>query len=168
MLSRVKCATALLILATAMLAFAENPVRVIEVPGAPLEIVEYEARYQEDGRYVTEGVRHRVIVRNPGNQAVVALGIGFYAFDAFNRYMGRPLTGISMRTLDAGDTSDGMVWVQRPSASFTFREYGTGVAFVRIARLSDGTIWDADMDYVLQRLQELEDGLTLEDIDERD
>ena len=167
MTRRLAFATALLMLAITSLAFAENPVRIIEVPGAPLEIVEYEARYQEDSRYVTEGVRHGVTVRNPGNQAVVALGIGFYAFDAFNRYMGRPLTGISMRTLDAGDTSEGMVWVQRPSAAFTFSSYGMGVAYVRIARLADGTVWEADMDYVLQRLQEFEEGLTLDDLDEQ-
>lgn len=38
-------------------------------------------------------------------------------------------------------------------------KYGTGVAYVRQARLADGSFWQADMDYVLHELQKNESGL---------
>ena len=140
-----------------------NDGMIIEVPGSPLTITSYEVAYQEDSRYAREGVRHRVTVENDGDQDVSAYGIGFFAFDAFNRNMGRPLTGIDMDTVSVGGSSSGG-WVQSVSAAFTFQGYGTGVAYVRKARLADGTVWEGDMEYVLQQLQDIESGLSLEDI----
>lgn len=140
-----------------------NDVKIIVVPGAPLDIVKYEATYQEDSRYSNEGVRHSVTLKNNGTQAVVAYGVGFFAFDAFNRSMGRPLTGIDMDTVSVGAEGGG-TWNQRPSAAFTFKSYGTGVAYLRQARLADGTIWHADMEYVLRELQGIENGLSMDDI----
>ena len=148
------------------LAFSQNESRVIDVPGAPLEIISYSARYTEGGSYSTEGIQQAVTVRNAAGQGVVALGIGFHAFDAFKRYMGRPLTGIAIFELPSDGESTRMTWTQRPTASFTFEDYGIGVAFVRIVRFEDGTIWEADMDHVLGELQEIEDSLALEDIQE--
>lgn len=154
------------LLVTAMGA-AQNEARVISVPGAPLEIVTYEARYSESGSYSTEGVRHSVTLRNTTSKDVVAFGIGFYAFDAFKRFMGSPLNGIEIGTISAGSEVTGrMTWVQRPRASFTFQSYGIGVAYVRVARFADGTIWEADMDFVLQELQTIEDDLLLDDLEE--
>ncbi|MCA1790546.1 MAG: hypothetical protein LC667_12020 [Thioalkalivibrio sp.] len=150
----------------APLAFSQNEARVIEVPGAPLEIISYSAQYDEGGSYSTEGIQQRVVVQNVSDQGVVALGIGFHAFDAFKRYMGRPLTGIAIFELRSEGESTRMSWNHRPTSAFTFEDYGIGVAFVRIVRLEDGTIWEADMDYVLGELQKIEDGLALEDIQE--
>jgi hypothetical protein len=148
-------------------AFAQrNEVRVIEVPGAPLEIASYVAMYRSRGTNVTEGIHHTVTVRNVSGQEVVAIGIGFNAFDAFKRYMGRSLTGIDISLIAVDATTGTMTWTQTPSASFTFERYGIGVAFVRLVRLADGTVWEADMDYVLRQLQEIEDSLTLEDLNE--
>lgn len=143
-----------------------NEVRIIEVPGAPLEIVAYQARYLDRGNTTPEGIRHEVQVRNVSGQEVVAIGIGFNAFDVFKRYMGRPLTGVSIAPIAVDDTTRWMSWWQTPAASFTFDQYGIGVAYVRLVRLADGTVWEADMDYVLDQLQEIEDSLTLEDLDE--
>lgn len=140
-----------------------NDARIIEIPGAPLSIMSYEASYQEEERYTREGIRHSVKVKNEGSADVLAYGIGFFAFDAFNHSMGRPLTGIAMNTVPPGKEQSG-AWSQRPSAAFTFKWYGTGVAYVRQARLSDGTVWQADMDFVLRELQKIESGLSLEDI----
>ena len=159
--------TLFLIVAIVGTAVAQNnEVRIIEVPGAPLEIASYSAEYRERGTYTTEGIHHTVTVRNVSGQEIVALGIGINAFDAFKRYMGRPLTGIAISPLAADATTRSMTWVQTPSASFTFERYGIGVAYVRLVRLADGTVWEADMDHVLRQLQEIEDGLTLEDLEE--
>lgn len=136
---------------------------VIDVPGAPLAIQNYEATYQEDSRYSREGIRHSVSITNNGDQDVLAYGIGFFAFDAFNENMGRPLNGIDMDTISVGSSSPG-AWIQSPPSSFTFRNYGTGVSYVRIARMADGSVWEADMDYVLSELQKIESDLLLEDI----
>lgn len=140
-----------------------NETRIIEVPGAPLRIKSYEADYQKEQKYTREGIRHSVSVMNDGDVEVVAYGIGFFAFDAFNESMGRPLTGIDMDSVAPGLGSSG-VWSQRPSAAFTFQNYGTGVAYVRQVRLADGTVWKADMEYVLRELQKIESDLSLEDI----
>lgn len=139
--------------------------RTIAVPGAPLKITTYQAVYQADERYQTEGIKHSVTVTNGGSQGVAAFGIGFFAFDAFNDNMGRPLTGIDMDSVGVGEESSG-AWVQRVSAPFTFQKYGTGVAYVRSARLADGSVWEADLEFVLQELQKIESDLKLEDIAE--
>lgn len=148
-------------------AVAQNEARVIAVPDAPLAIVRYEVRYSEDGTYTTEGIRHSVSIQNSGGKDVVAFGIGFYAFDAFKRYMGSPLNGIAIESIEVSSEPTGnMVWFQRPRAAFTFKHYGIGVSYVRIVRFADGSIWEADMDYVLQELQTIEDGLLLDDLQE--
>lgn len=143
-------------------AFA-NDARIIEVPGAPLTIISYKVSHQEEGRYTREGIRHSINVKNNGSRDVLAYGIGFFAFDAFNHAMGRPLTGIDMDSIAPGAESSG-TWSQSSSVAFTFKKYGTGVAYVRQARLSDGTIWHADMDFVLRELQKIESGLSLDDL----
>lgn len=97
-----------------------NDARIIEIPGAPLSIMSYEASYQEEERYTREGIRHSVKVKNEGSADVLAYGIGFFAFDAFNHSMGRPLTGIAMNTVPPGKEQSG-AWSQRPSAAFTFK-----------------------------------------------
>lgn len=150
--------------AFSFMALAEEA-RIIAVPGAPLTITAYQAVYQEDGRYQTEGVKHSVTVSNGGGNEVAAFGIGFFAFDAFNDNMGRPLTGIDMDSVELGGESSG-TWVQRVAAPFTFQKYGTGVAYVRRARLKDGSVWEADLEFVLQELQKIESDLKLEDIAE--
>jgi hypothetical protein len=155
------------VIAMSSSAFAQtNEVRIIEVPGAPLEITSYAAEYRERGTYTTEGIHHSVTVRNVSQQEIVAISIGFNAFDAFKRYMGRPLNGVDIAPIAVAETTGRMTWTQTPSASFTFARYGIGVAYVRLVRLADGTIWEADMDYVLDQLQQIEDGLTLADLDE--
>jgi hypothetical protein len=143
-----------------------NEVRIIEVPGAPLEIVTYSARYVRGTNVSNTGIEHQVTVRNVSEQEIVAISIGFNAFDVFNRYMGRPLNGVDIAPIAVAETTGRMTWTQTPSASFTFQQYGTGVAYVRFVRLADGTIWEADLDYVLDQLQDIEDSLTLEDLDE--
>ena len=145
-----------------------NQARIVEVPGAPLEIATYEARYTSLPPDQTGVIEHTVTLRNIAGQEVVAFGIGFASFDAFNRYMGRPFTGVTIATpsLAIDGRTEEMVWTQARSDAFTFRRYGLGVAYVSLVRLVDGTIWEADLDYVLDQLQEIEGSLTLEDLDE--
>ena len=167
MLHRTQPALTLIILMAllSLSAFAQNEARIIEVPGAPIIISEYSAEYRDSDRLSNEGVHHTVRLRNSGDQDVVAYGVGFFAFDAFNRFMGSPLTGVEVGTLAATNVQTSrLTWVQRPRAAFTFKTYGIGVAFVRVARLADGTVWHADMGFVLDELRKIEVGLALEDL----
>lgn len=138
--------------------------QVISIPGAPLTITSYSAEYQTDGNRQPEGILHEVRVRNEGQQEVVAYGIGFFAFDAFNDIMGPPLRVIAMNSVAVGGIYNNRT-IQRVSLPYSFKKYGTGVSYVATVRLSDGTVWDADMKYVLQELQKIESDLSSEDLE---
>jgi hypothetical protein len=65
------------------------------------------------------------------------------------------------------DTDSESVWTQSPYAAFTFRKYGTGVAYVNAVRFEDGSIWQADLTEVLTELQKFEKDLKREDLQEK-
>jgi len=142
-------------------ALAEEAI-IINQEGSPLRIDNYTATYNSGvGRYSREGIEHKVQVSNTGQQAVVAYRISFVAFDAFNEEMGRALGGVAIETVSPGANNSGS-WRQTPYASFRFQGYGTGVAYVSKARLADGTVWNADQSFVLSKLQEVQQDLTLD------
>ncbi len=138
-------------------------VQVLDQTDTPLTINEFTAQYQEGGRYSSEGIRYDVSFTNNTDQDVVAYAMGFYAFDVFNRSLGRPLEGYSVNTISAGRSNDG-AWVQRMSSPTLFRDYGTGIAYVARVRLADGTVWSYDEESILRQLQEFEESLTLDDL----
>lgn len=142
-------------------ASAESAV-IIKQPGSPLLLETYTARYQKDsGSYQREGIRHDVKLSNVSDQAVVAYKISFKSFDVFNEDMGRGLGGISVDTIAVGDNESG-AWVQKPYSAFTFKGYGTGVAYVSAVRLQDGSVWSFNEDEVLKQLQAISSDLTAE------
>ena len=135
---------------------------IVNQDSSPLQISAYNAAYNPGGtRYSTEGITHRVSLQNSGSQAVVAYQIRFVSFDAFNEDMGRPLGGVAIETVPVGGSANGS-WNQRAYASFAFEKYGTGVAYVNKVRLADGTVWNADKEFVLRRLQSVQSDLTAE------
>jgi len=150
---------------TLFLSFSVNAqtVQILDQENPPLIINEFTAKYQEGGRYSTEGIRYDVSFTNNTDQEIVAYAIGFYAFDVFNRSLGRPLSGFSVSKISPGGSDDG-AWVQRVSSPSLFKDYGTGIAYVARARLADGTVWSYDEDSVLSQLQEFEESLTLDDL----
>lgn len=156
-----------LILTTFTLIFSffanAQTVQILDQANAPLSINEFTAQYQEGGRYTTEGIRYDVSFTNNTDQEIVAYAIGFYAFDVFNRSLGRPLSGFSVTKILPGDSDDG-AWVQRVSSPSLFKDYGTGIAYVARARFADGTVWSYDEGSILSQLQEFEKSLTLDDL----
>ena len=133
---------------------------IINQQNSPLNIDSYSVWYTDGGtRYSTEGINHEVSLTNITQQAVTAYKVSFISFDAFNEEMGRALGGVSIETI-VGGMSGGGRWKHSPYAAFTFKDYGTGVAYVSKARLADGSIWTADFDFVLARLQEIQADLT--------
>lgn len=150
------------ILAVSISANAQS-VQILEQTDAPLTINEFTAQYQEGGRYSSEGIRYDVSFTNNTDQEIVAYAIGFYAFDVFNRSLGRPLSGFSVTKISPGDSDDG-AWVQRVSSPSLFKDYGTGIAYIAKARLADGTVWSYDEGNILSQLQEFEESLTLDDL----
>lgn len=136
---------------------------ILSQPDAPITIDEFEASYQEDGRYSNEGVRYDIEYTNSSSDDIVAFSFGFYAFDVFNRSLGRPLEGFTIEDLGIGDSDTG-AWVQRTYNASLFREYGTAVSYIARVRYQNGTIWEYDQDSILDQLQEFEESLTLEDL----
>jgi hypothetical protein len=144
-------------------AFAQE-VKILNQENAPISITSFTAKYQDGtSRYVSEGIRFDVNFSNISNQDIVAYALGFYAFDVFNRSIGRPLEGYSVSTIKSGSTGSG-AWVQRSSSSSLFEKYGTGIAYVARVRLADGTIWNYNSANILKQLQEFEESLTLDDL----
>jgi hypothetical protein len=147
---------------------AENSV-ILNQSNSPLKLVRYQASFEPEMRsqYLSnpDQIKHSAVYRNVSNKQIVALQIGFAAFDAFNRLMDR-FSGWSIDPISP-DTEAKGEWEQRPYAAFSFRHYGTGVAYVYAVRFADGTIWRADLNEVLVEMQKFEKELRKEDIQEK-
>ena len=101
-----------------------------------------------------------------GNSGAVQLyQIGLVAFDAFNNFMDK-FNGWSIKTIAIDGNTDS-VWNQSPYAAFSFKDYGTGVAYVNAVRFDDGSIWRADLAEVVIELQKFEKDLKKEDLQEK-
>lgn len=136
----------------------------IAAPGAPLELTWFQTGYTPSSDTTPHGsIAFRAQVENRTTQAVLAYGITFFAFDAFNEPLGG-MTGVSMNTVRAGSNETGN-WSYEPLAAFRFEKYGTGVAILKMARMADGTVWKVDPEFVLEELRKMEASLTMDDIE---
>lgn len=124
---------------------------IIGQPNSPVEIIGYTARFQRRSTYMTEGIAHSLEYRSRSTQKVVAIRFGLVSFDVFNRFLGKT-GGISMDDLVPAKTQKGE-WVSSPYADFSFL---TGLAYVDLVRLEDGTIWQADEATVLDEIRKIE------------
>jgi hypothetical protein len=136
---------------------------IIAQPNSPVGIIGYSARFQGRSTYTSEGIAHSLEYRNRGNQKVVAIRFGLVSFDVFNRFLGKT-GGISMDDLVAGKTQKGE-WVSSPYADFSFL---TGLAYVDLVRLEDGTIWQADEATVLDEIRKIEKDFDVKLLKEED
>jgi len=75
-------------------------------------------------------------------------------------------SGWSIETVAANSDASGE-WTQHTYATFSFKKYGTGVAYVKAVRFADGTIWRADMAEVVIEMQKFEKDLKKEDLEEK-
>jgi hypothetical protein len=137
---------------------------ILKQSDAPISIINFEAEYQEESRYSSEGIRYDVFFQNSAQNNIVAYSFGFYAFDVFNRSLGRPLEGFSVEELEP-EKRGSAAWVQRTINSSLFRKYGTAVAYISRVRFKDGTIWTYDEKSILEQLQKFEKSLTLDDLE---
>ena len=139
----------------ALMAAPQRKAIIIVQPNSPIEIIRYTAQFHERGtssRYNTECIEHSLDHKNRGTQKVVAIRFGLFSFDVFNRFLATT-GGISMDDLVPGKTSSGNRWAHNPYAAFSFL---TGVAYVDLVRLEDGTIWQADEATVLAEIRKIE------------
>ena len=158
-------------LATASsVAVAESSVTLKQV-NSPLTITQYSTAFQEEtssSRYSSgnpDQIMHSVSYTNSSSKNIVALQIGLASFDAFNGFMGR-FSGWATERVAVGETKKGE-WNQRPYAAFSFKDYGTGVAYVNAVRFEDGSIWRANLKEVLSEMQKFEKDLKAEDLAEK-
>ena len=142
---------------------------ILTQKSAPLRIIKYDATYQEESRTAysshSDQIKHTVSCENLSDKRVVAFQIGLVAFDAFNDFMDK-FDGWSFKTLNTGENGES-VWTQSPYAAFSFRKYGTGVAYVSAVRFEDGAIWRANLAEILLELQKFEKDLKREDLEEK-
>ena len=135
----------------------------------PLSITNYKATFQPEFRSSygshADQIMHAATYQNISGKDIVAIQIGFVAFDAFNNLIGG-FSGWSIDKIAKDATKDGK-WTQTVYLAFTFDKYGTGVAYIRAVRFADGSIWQADMTQVLAGLQKFEKDLKKEDIEEK-
>jgi len=162
---------ALAILATVpSIAVAESAVTLRQA-NAPLTLTQYSASFDGEtssSRYSSgnpDQIIHSVTYTNASNKKIVALQIGLASFDAFNGFMGR-FSGWATETVAVGESKKGE-WNQRPYAAFSFKGYGTGVAYVNAVRFDDGSIWRANLKEILSEMQKFEKELKAEDLAEK-
>ena len=124
---------------------------IIAQPNSPVEVINYTARFQRRSTYTTEGIAHSLEYKTRGAQKVVAIRFGLVSFDVFNRFLSKT-GGISLDDLVPGKNQKGE-WVSSPYADFSFL---TGLAYVDMVRLEDGTIWQADEATVLEEIRKIE------------
>jgi hypothetical protein len=150
--------------------FAESSV-TLKQANSPLTIKQYVTAFQEEvsrDRYTSghpDQIMHSVTYSNTSTKNIVALQIGLASFDAFNGFMGR-FSGWSNERLAVGESKKGE-WMHRPYATFSFKSYGTGVAYVNAVRFEDGSIWHANLIEILSEMQKFEKTLKTEDLVEK-
>jgi hypothetical protein len=146
-------AVALLVASSVQPLFPAPPPKTIIIaqPNSPVEITAYGARYAPRSTYSKEGIQHNLTYSNRGSQTIVAIRFGLVSFDVFNRFLGKT-GGISMDDLELGKSQKGS-WVSSPYADFSFL---TGLAYVDLVRLEDGTIWQADESAILEEMRKME------------
>jgi hypothetical protein len=148
---------------------AENAV-ILKQTAAPLVITQYTASFRQEfrgsaGNIYPSNITHAATVKNTSTKEIVALQIGFAAFDAFNAFMDS-FSGWNIESVGVnGEIKDS--WSHQPYANFAFQKYGTGVAYVKAVRFADGTIWRADMVEILVEMQKFEKSLKKEDLEEK-
>lgn len=114
-----------------------------------------------ENRYERGGTRFRQSMtwKNVGDQAVVAFEIVILKYDPFDRR----LLGTRW-TVTGTDSANWSPLVPGSSGSDGTISYGdeevfTAVAYVRAARMADGSIWRVDEPVLLAKLRELETGI---------
>lgn len=155
---------ALALLATAAPAAAIED-RILTLTGSPVAVDSFAATYQGTS---PSRPRPEILVdlnfRNAADQGIVALDLRVRFYDAFNDELGRGLQAFGLISVEPGRDGS-LTWSHSPYAAFRFERYGTAVAFVDRVRFRDGTIWKADRQEILTQMREIEDGLSIEDLD---
>ncbi len=136
------------------IAFAEQADILIQA-GSPLQIESYRNYYKNPDRFGDGSIMHMVTLKNVSDQPVEGYGLGFFAFDSFNRSLGRPFVGYSMSPV-ASEAQDNPSWEHKPLSAFLFDGNGRALAYIDIVRLKDGTIWKANMNEINAQLRDYE------------
>lgn len=129
---------------------APSPKNIIVIqPNSPVGITEYKAEYETS--QTGQGINHALSYTNRGRSRISAVRFGLVAFDVFNGLLGKT-EGIVMADVNVNRSGRGS-WVQSPPAAFSFL---TSVAYVDTVRFEDGTIWQADVETVLEELRKID------------
>jgi len=139
---------------------AENAV-ILRQKEAPATVTRYEVAYLPPNAGMAAGLTHNTTYKNGSGREIIALEVGFAAFDVFNRFL-QVSDQLRIAPLPA-DRESG--WERTTHRSFgirAFEKYGTGIAFVKAVRFADGTVWRADMAEVLAEMQLFDKDLTKE------
>lgn len=159
--SLIKSAFIALLLTAASTAHAEKSVIVSE-PSSPVTIAHYLPRFGSNN--IGLMIKHDVEVTASGSQPVDAYSIRVILFDAFNDYVGNWNIYVP-ETLQVGGSKKSAYFIQQ-NVSAAFERFGTGAAYVSKVRYRDGTIWEADKDYVLSELQKISPDMLSENLED--
>jgi len=116
---------------------------LLNQPEAPLEILEYSARYGPvEGKAQEGGIEHQVTCQNVGDRKIVAVEITFLSFDIWNELFDRT-TRTLVKELTSG-AECGVRWFAPLAEGVDGSSFHTGVAYVSRIRFDDGKFWSAD------------------------
>lgn len=139
---------------------------VLVQAGCPLEIFEFSAGYSpasEGGSFIRghgEQIEFSAKVANKSDKTVVAYRLGFVAFDIFEEFIGK-YSGWAIEDIKPSKSKVGG-WGYSSFEAFTFKIYGTGVAYVDAVRFDDGTFWRMNEDDIIAQIQKIEKSFSRE------
>ena len=121
---------------------------------APLEILDYSARYIEGANKGQQGhIEHQLTCQNVGDQAVVAVELTFLSFNLWNELFDRSKHTF-VRALDSSEECE-FKWPSQIEKDVDGSIFRTGVAYVSRLRFENGEIWSADLSEIAGVLEKV-------------
>jgi hypothetical protein len=121
---------------------------------APLEILEYSARFTEDPtNREAGGIEHRLMCQNVGDQNIVAVEMTFLSFNLWNELFARSKHTF-VRPLHADEEVE-LKWLVPLGESIDGSLFHSGVAYTSRLRFENGEIWSADLSEIALVLEKV-------------
>lgn len=126
---------------------------ILDQPGAPVALTRYKADYDGVRLFQSDGVRHEIAFRNPGDRDIAAVKFRFVMYSVFNDVI-EETDGVFLDPLPSGE-SESDSWTYDPPEASTFH---VGAAYVSKVRFADGDLWEADAEMIEAQLSQIDRG----------
>lgn len=118
----------------------------------PVEIEDYFCNYNGGtGMSTIVNIGHGATIKNRSNRNIIAVSVGYLSFNVWNEFLDVMFCE-KVTTIAPNQKIKTLGCVKEHPKTHTFF---TGVAFVWRVRFEDGEIWNADRDFIINKLNKL-------------